>query len=177
MKKRLSTLAALAVGATCLFAPSAAAQAAEANQCWTDVATGESHCFTTFAAVIEDLSGGAVEVSGDAASFGAADAGALREVTTLASVPAGTVYEDANYGGASNTFVVPSACDASADVDFQVGLAGTAWDNRISSFKGFNSCQTTLWTNTYSGSSYGPTTNSLNVGGTLNDRASSIQWS
>ena len=176
MIKRLSAVAALAVGATCLFAPTAT-QAAEANQCWTRIDTGESRCFTTFAAVVADLSGGKVKVSGGPSSFSTADASALAAVAA-SSVTAAIVYEAASYGGASNTYLASSACDSNPDVDHQAGLSGSSWDNRISSFKSYNNCQTTLWTGyTYNGSSYGPQTNSINVGATVNDQGSSMQWS
>lgn len=174
MIKRLSTLAALAVGATCLFSPTAA-QAAPANQCWTKVWTGETRCFTTFAAAVADLSGGEVKVSGGAAAFSTADASAV--AVAAASYTAMVAYEDSSYGGASNIFQVVNLCDGDAAVENSQSLVGTIWNDRISSFKGYNGCDSKLWSNLWGGSSYGPTLTTTYVGATLNDEASSIQWS
>ena len=174
MKKRLSTAAVLAVGATFVLAPSPA-QAAGANHCWTNVSTGESACFATFAEVVSDLSGGELKVSGGPATFSQADATAL-DVVALSSVTVAIVYEDAGYGGSSNTYVVAGVCDANSDVDYYTSLVGTAWNDRISSFKSYNACETKLWSGVYAGSGYGWYTNSSNVGVPLNDAASSIQW-
>jgi hypothetical protein len=173
MIKRLSTAAVLAVGASFLLAPSSA-QADPANHCWTDVESGASACFSTFAEVVEDLSGGSFVVRGGPATFSESDARSLAAVAS--SVPAATVYEDASYGGSSNTYVVAGACGTDTTVDYQVNISGTAWDDRITSFKSFNSCETKLWTGVYAGSSVGFVGNLANVGSTLNDAGSSLQW-
>jgi len=173
MIKRLSTVAALALGASFVLTPSAA-HADAAGHCWTDVESGASACFTTFAEVIDDLSGGALVHSGGPETFSQEDAEALDVVA--ASVPAAIVYEDAAYGGSSNTYVVAGACGTDTTVDYQINISGTAWDDRISSFKSFNSCETKLWTGVYAGSSVGFVPNSSNVGATVNDAGSSLQW-
>jgi len=173
MKKRLSTLTAIAAGVTFLFAPVSPAHAAGAEHCWTNVETGQSRCFATFAEVVSDLSGGRVTVSGGASAFSTRTADAIAAVSSTVTI--GVVYENINYGGASNVYVVSEACDTLSDVDYQVNLASTVWNDRISSFESFENCDTKLWSDTYSGTGYGWYTSSLNVGA-INDLTSSIQW-
>jgi len=78
--------------------------------------------------------------------------------------------------GGSFTVTAASACDASADIDFSVSTMPSGWNDRVSSFQGYNSCQIKLWQNgAFSGSTFGPITYAYSVGA-LDNQASSITF-
>jgi hypothetical protein len=161
--------AGLLAGATAvLFAPAPAAAAAPLppTHCWVDLSSGRSACFASEAEVFAAIGAGS---TGRTGLSGAARA------ETLASVALGTVYADADYLGSSYTFTAAGDCDTLADVDWQVSVMPTGWNDRVSSFRSYGLCQTIIWENTFSGASLGPSGNVSYVG-SMNDRTSSIQW-
>jgi len=165
---RLAPASVVAVAATCLLGMSPAYADDSVQHCWQDVESGTSQCFATYAEVLEQLGG----QDGQDAQQSLSDL-----VSPAASVIIGQVFEDASYGGSSFTFTASAGCDTNADVDWQVSSMPAGWNDRVTSFKSFNSCATRIWSNTgYTGNSYGFVVNSTNVGSTMNDQTSSIQW-
>ena len=74
------------------------------------------------------------------------------------------------------TITAQSPCDTSPDLDFTVGTVPAGWNDRVSSFQGFNSCQIKLWQNGgFSGATFGPVTYAYSVGA-LDNAASSITF-
>src|SRR3954468_12324626 len=110
MKMRLSALAAaVAVGATSLLAPSA--HAAAPTHCWVEVETGATGCYATF-----DNSGGAISTTGGPTgstgrTTGRANGSAGATTLAAGSYIAAIMYEDAQYSGASVTYLVSAPCD------------------------------------------------------------------
>ena len=162
---RLAPASVAAVAATCLLGMAPAYADDSVQHCWLDVEAATSQCFQTQAEVL--------------AQIDAQDAQRSQSelVSPAATVILGQVFEDANYGGSSYTFTASSGCDTNADVDWQVSSMPSGWNDRVTSFKSFNDCATRIWSDTgYSGSTYGFVVNSTNVGTTMNDQTSSIQW-
>lgn len=84
------------------------------------------------------------------------------------------LYADANKTGAYLD-VYGLACDTDPDADDDTGLPGP-WNDRVSSFQGYNNCDTKLYQNgDLTGATYGPTTATNYVGDTMNDQASSLR--
>ena len=165
---RLAPAAVVAVTATALLSTSPAHAADTVEHCWLDVETSAGQCFATYAEVLAQLDALESEDSQESLSD---------LVSPAASVVIGQVFEDASYGGSSYTFTASSGCDTNADVDWQVSSMPSGWNDRVTSFKSFNQCATRIWSDTgYSGNSYGFVANSTNVGATMNDQTSSIQW-
>ncbi len=184
MRNVPTTAAAVLLAAAVSAVGGSPAQAAAGGaHCWLNVSTGAHVCHRTFAEVISDLSGDRVRVGAGARTVTdqeradiahpARDASAGRSTYVL-----GTVYADAGYAasGGTYTFTSSSDCDTNPDVDFQVSVMPTGWNDRISSFTSYGRCATKLWENTFSGTSYGFTVTSAYVGGAINDRTSSIQF-
>ena len=67
-------------------------------------------------------------------------------------------------------------CDTNADVDFTLGTVPSGWNDRVSSFQGFNNCSIRLWKNGgATGASWGPATVADTVG-SLDNQASSMTF-
>ncbi len=173
MNRALAVSLAAVIGALALI-PTPAAAVEPDTHCWMDLDTGETGCYASFALVVDALSDGAVQVDADAATISEAQRAALAPLSTFII---GQVFEDANYGGSSFTFTASADCDTNADVDWNVASMPTGWNDRVTSFKSFGQCATKIWQDTnYGGASFGFVVNSTNVGATMNDQTSSIQW-
>ncbi|MEV6844246.1 peptidase inhibitor family I36 protein [Actinoplanes sp. NPDC051411] len=121
------------------------------------------------------VSAAAIAVSGGAGAM--LMAGPAQAATVVARE-----YENANFGGSDYTLQADESglvCTASTD-DRDEGLpnVGSAWNDRISSFKVFADCLARHWENAgYSGASLGYAGNTGNMGSAMNDRTTSIEYS
>lgn len=158
--------------------------------CWGDVATGNTAC----AATDEELAVKIYEefntvIVGDApASLKLPDSQrtAADEATAapLASYLLGKWYADANYSGAAwvhTTTATSTPCAIPQDYLYgqvdNLALISLIdpWNNRISSFQGYNHCGFQLWSgNNITGSSYGPVLNAPNLGA-FDNQANSLR--
>lgn len=78
-------------------------------------------------------------------------------------------------GSYFNVYAV-TGCDTSPDLDFTLGTVPFGWNDRVSSFQGYNNCSVKVWQNGHaSGASYGPATyaNSL---GSMDNQTSSLTF-
>jgi hypothetical protein len=118
-----------------------------------------------------DLSTGAYSCSTDAA--------ATRPTVEAASTTLlARMYDAPNRSVADGYLDIFAAgpCDTAPDVDWQVGVMPTGWNDRISSFQGFSECDVRLWQNGgFSGASYGPAT-SANSLGAMDNQTSSLTF-
>jgi hypothetical protein len=74
------------------------------------------------------------------------------------------------------TITAQSQCDTSPDLDFVVGTVPAGWNDRVSSFQGFNYCSIRLWRNGgASGAYWGPSL-LANVLSTMDNQASSMTF-
>ncbi len=170
----------LTLGAASVFAPAAHATEPDPTEsCWQELDTGKSLCvdasenladavYATYGIVLttadRSLAPAATRLSTSAA------------VTALASTVIGVFYEDASYGGASFAASV-SQNGCNGYVHGYADLSPLGWNDRISSFRSYAGCRTTIFEHaSYGGSTYGPYTNSSYVGAAMNDKASSIRW-
>ena len=144
------------------MSPAAGTGSAE-RHCVTRLETAETACFDTFSAAVGVATGGLVELTPDARpdvtgrSFQrqVAAAGALmtQRLTGqegqrgLAAVWLSVEYAQPNYAGSSWITTAGSPCDDSPDYDHATAsLAGSGWDDEVSSFVGFGRCQVEHWT-------------------------------
>lgn len=103
-----------------------------------------------------------------------ATVGSLLSTDAIEAVRQVRFFEDANKSGAFLD-VLGEACDTNPDADDEGGLP-TAWNDRISSFEGYNSCEVKLYEDgNLTGATYGPVASTNYVGDTLNDEASSYR--
>ncbi len=145
------------VGIGVLGAGSAAADTT-AQECTLNLTTGDFTCTTADPAK-----------AGRLARPAAAGAGA---------VLLGRFYDLADRDGAGSYFNVTAAtgCDTSPDLDFTVGTMPAGWNDRVSSFQGYNSCQVKLWKDgNASGSSLGPANYDDSLG-SMDNQTSSITF-
>lgn len=111
-------------------APTASA-AATPRQCWSNVETTDQvHCFASFAAVANDISGGHVKLALTASAFSDAERQEIA-VSPLSTYIIGQVWADDNYTDASWTFTASGDCDTNADVDWMVGSMPSGWNDRV----------------------------------------------
>ena len=83
---------------------------------------------------------------------------------------------DLDSGGGYFTVTAAAPCDTNADVDFTLGTVPSGWNDRVSSFQGFNNCSVRLWKNGgATGASWGPATVADTVG-SLDNQASSMTF-
>ncbi|NQX11534.1 hypothetical protein HQQ80_07855 [Microbacteriaceae bacterium VKM Ac-2855] len=179
-QRLLGALAVTALAAgitlTTTAAASTTATSAEARttaqDCWVLVDTGESLCVDQgedLAAAVLDEKGYTMLESPD---------GGIVARGTLATYNLGTIFDDISYGGGSRTFQTsdPAIC-AVGKTYGDPDLRNSGWNDRVSSFLGYNGCRGVLFADiTYIGSTYGPTSAAGWVGSSYNDLASSIQW-
>ncbi|SDQ98975.1 hypothetical protein SAMN04489718_2981 [Actinopolyspora saharensis] len=83
----------------------------------------------------------------------AATGAGQRIADTSGSVIGATVFEDAEYGGASLTITVPEPCPKNDEVDFSLDL-DDHWKNQISSVQAWSTCW--VWLYPDSGDRAGP---------------------
>jgi hypothetical protein len=150
---------ALALGVLVATAPSAfgATAAGGTPYCRLDVETGALTCSATE----EGLSGARLSL-----------------VAAASVVVLGRLYDDINRSGPYLELTASGPCDTNADVDWEVANVGSTWNDRTSSFQGFNGCQVRVFENaSFGGASYGPLTSSDYVGSAMNDRTTSVRFS
>jgi len=117
-----------------------------------------------------------------AATFGAgapaeaAPSTASGNVGVLESVVHTIFYEHKNYGGSTLTSTGDYGCDTNSDVDWQRSSLSSAWDNEVSSWRGFSYCDTRIYDySNFGGASYGVFASTAYVGDAMNDRTSSYK--
>jgi len=165
--------------------PAAAAEpygsAARTEHCVQDLSDGIQRCFATFTEAIAVATDGAVTDAPEQAAEAMADPTFARRIEAADAVGAassvlGISWEHINYGGSSVSWTASYGCDDYLDVDWQVGNVGSTWNDRISSAQSFSHCQSKYWENQYyTGSSTSWFTNA-SLFGTMNDKATSIQF-
>ena len=106
----------------------------------------------------------------------------LSASTTLAAASTtyvlGRLYDDANRVGPYLELTASGPCDTSSDVDWEVSNVGSTWNDRTSSFQGYNACQVKVFENAgYTGGSLGPLGSTDYVGAAMNDRTTSVRFS
>ncbi|NYH80426.1 hypothetical protein FHR84_003783 [Actinopolyspora biskrensis] len=134
-RRRFAVLASLSVVAVFTAASAQAAQATDEDvrqHCVLDTASQQRTCYD---------------------SFSAATGAGQRIADTSGSVIGATVFEDAEYGGASLTITVPEPCPKNDEVDFWLDL-DDSWKNRISSVQAWSTCW--VWLYPDSGDRAGP---------------------
>jgi hypothetical protein len=101
-------------------------------------------------------------------------AAAKGAATTLTTYVIGAIYDGVSYGGASLNITTSGTCATGQYNYYDLGAIG--WDDRISSFRSYAGCRTSLWENiNETGAKYGPY-GSLSAIGIMNNNASSIRW-
>jgi hypothetical protein len=141
------------------LSPAASASAAgTGDYCMAIITTGQSWCAAS------ELELNAIR----------AQVFATRSITPAATSHLVDLYDAANRTGAYYA-LYGTACDTNADLDGSYTLP-SSWNDRISSFQGFGSCETKLYQNgDFTGSTYGPAFATDYVGATMNDEASAVR--
>ena len=179
---RLLSLSTMAVASVMATSTAAVAAPPAPRHCVAALPAAQATCFDSFRAAITYATGGTIIDAPDATVAATDPAFATRvetspAATTAVSVVLGIEYADANYGGATLTLTGLGGCDTSSDVDWQVPTMPPGWNDRISSFRSFNRCEQQLYRDIYYHGVLTPVlANSSYVGGTANDRASSIRF-
>jgi hypothetical protein len=149
----LTTVAAMV--ATALVAPAANADPDPPQFCTLNISTGSFTCSATDPSTLGRLSRPAADGGG--------------------SYLLGRFYDDANLDSSDGYFNVTAVapCDTNPDLDFTVAVMPVGWNDRVSSFQGFNNCTVKLWKNgAATGASYGPTTVGEQLGSMDNQTSS-----
>ncbi len=85
-------------------------------------------------------------------------------------------YTDRDPAGGYFNVTAATACDTSADLDFTLGSVPSGWNDRISSFQGYNNCSVKLWKNGgASGTAWGPAAYADSLS-TMDNQASSLTF-
>lgn len=176
-RRLLSGLAAAALAAGVALGTTAGASADPVaallpQDCWILVETGESTCVTRG----EDLASAVLQDAGYTMLDGPEEGTAARGTT--ASYNLGIIFDDIAYGGSSYTFQTSDPAICTLGRSYGAGdLRLIGWNDRLSSFYGYNGCRGVLYQNIdYGGGSYGPTSASSWVGASYNDWASSLRF-
>jgi len=149
------------VGAVLVGAAPSAYGGTTAPYCRLDVESGALTCSST------------EEGLGSAVREGRADAASVASASVL-----GRLYDDSGRTGPYLELTASGPCDSNADVDWEVANVGSTWNDRTSSFQGFNGCQLKVFENaSFGGASYGPATSTDYVGSAMNDRTTSVRFS
>ncbi|WP_165975636.1 hypothetical protein, partial [Actinomadura rubrisoli] len=160
------------------------------RHCTVDLASGGNvRCHHTFTEVIAYATGGRIADAPHSAAAAMADAEFHRRLNALphaksrsAGQKAGVVlsveFEHDQYNGRSTTFFADHGCDGDADVDSVLPAITRWWIDTIISFQTYVECQANHFEHSnYGGARTGPLDSTRNIGPTMNDRTSSIQWS
>lgn len=156
-------LVAVAAGLVALpVGPAAATEGSSTDYCMAIITGEEVWCASTESGLDEIRE----EVLGQGRGEGEVEPMATTHLVDLYDAAGRTGPFFALYG---------SPCDANADIDGSYTLP-SAWNDRISSFQGFNQCETRLYEHgNFSGNTYGPVYATDNVGATMNDEASALR--
>lgn len=172
-----------------------AAEKARGKHCTLDAGTGEKRCFDSYTEAIEQASGGRIDDAPASARKAAHDKGLRSEIRRLSAAQAkraadgvgtadvhaqgvirGTIYEDKQFGGDSQTIYGPGLCDGEdSDDDTQLSLE-EGWKDRVSSVESWGGCKLWLYSEPdLKGDKDGPyDDNTPDVGAAMEDRAQSI---
>ena len=158
--------------------------------CSMKAVTGEVRCFRDLAAYLADRTGGRItkvkdpsnitEAEIDAIDVAAAEARRSTGARITSSVTTAILY-DLPYRNYSADYIfmdAPSGCDTNKSTAEWAWSALTAsFDNRTSSFQGYNNCAVKLWTaQTYAGIAWGPASYTDSFGGhAIDNNASSVK--
>jgi hypothetical protein len=173
----IATFTLAGAGAANASTPSGSASGdSSAQSCWIDADTGESLCVPLgddLVAAVQQVDGVAITVPTGATLNGVssqalkADASASTLSTAATTVFVSELFDDINYGGGS-TYMSGSGCGAEIP-----SLVPYSWNDRSSSFKSFDGCETAIYQNiNYGGTRLGYYTNKASFG-SMNDAASS----
>jgi hypothetical protein len=137
------------------------------SHCVLNPATKVNTCYPTFTAAIAAATGGRIADAPSDVKAALADQALTERINaastagagTLATVIGGIFYDQIGQQGSSITVTKPSPCDADKLlremwVDYPM-LNAIGWNDRISSFHGYNNCWCKLWEHDRSGKSYG----------------------
>lgn len=154
----VATGVALVVSLGLVQAPSAAAADSSSKYCTINISTGYTFC----SSVDPDKAGRLARPAADGSG----------------SVILGRFYDDIDRDGTDGftTVSAASGCDTSPDLDFTLGTMPSGWNDRISSFQGFNNCSVRLWKNGgATGTYWGPATYADTLS-TMDNQASSLTF-
>ncbi|MEU5881204.1 hypothetical protein [Spirillospora sp. NPDC047279] len=185
-----SSLAALLSGVMAM--PSSASAPAAKSHCVTNVAAGQTHCYDTFPQALSAATGGQITDAPQSPAAAAASRSFEQQINAIGRQAASSdaplalvtlsIEYDWNYyqtTEGSITYVGPSGCDSDGSVEWQRSNLGDAWNDRISSFRGYNGCQVNHFQHAnFEGARTGPLGSSFamsEIGG-VNNQASSIRW-
>jgi hypothetical protein len=146
----------LALGA--VAAPAATAAADTPQSCTLDISTGEYWCTPVDAPAGSRL--------------------ARPAVTEATSYVLARFYDSIDLDPSDGSFTVTASapCDTSSDVDFTLGTVPSGWNDRVSSFQGFNNCSVRLWRNGGASGTYWGPAFLANVLGGMDNQASSMTF-
>jgi hypothetical protein len=172
-----------------------AGEKTHSRHCAVNAATRTEKCFDTYTEAIEQASGGRIDDAPASAREAVHDKGLHTEIRKLATAESlrsegaategatteggvirGTIYEDKQFGGDSQTIYGPGLCDGEeSDDDTQLSLE-EGWKNRVSSLEPWGGC--TMWLHSepdLKGDKDGPyKENTPDVGAAMEDRAQSV---
>ncbi|MFE9298381.1 hypothetical protein [Streptomyces niveus] len=170
--------------------PAQAAGTQQGQSCNVYVETGAVECYKTYRESIFHATNGLVtNAPADARTAMASEDFARRlnsmvradgtPVSGVTDVVISTSYQHPNGGGSIISHVRPSGCDTDTGWEWSLNDIDdfdTAWDDRISSWRGYSNCQVNMWEDPgYGGAQTGWHTNLMNMG-LMEDEASSIAW-
>jgi hypothetical protein len=93
-------------------------------------------CFATFSEAVAAGTNGSVRLPASATPASVTDAN-VAQVEPLTNVLIGTEYEHTGYGGISNDYFAPDACNGNT---YEVSYVGDTWNDTFASGKGFGGC-------------------------------------
>ena len=93
-------------------------------------------CFATFAEAVAAGTNGTVHLPASATPASITDAD-VAQVDPLTNVLIGTEFTHTNYGGISNDYFAPDACNPNT---YEVSYVGDTWNDTFASGKGFGGC-------------------------------------
>lgn len=171
-------LAAAAFASVAIAGPAAAATTEKPEEaCWLNADTGALACYESDAALDTALAERGIALVESAASTGRAASVEARGIDV--AVAAATyyyyarLYADSGYSGAVY-YVGGSSSTPCRGTTHSYVLEG-AWNNRVSSYRGYLSCRVRLYDNAnHTGASHGPAEAASSLG-SFNDKASSFR--
>jgi hypothetical protein len=156
MMRRIAITSAIAGAAAALVLPAVPAAAAPAggDHCVVDVTSGAETCYATFRAATAAATGGLItdapQAPADAlasqafadrvdAVGRAVEAGKAPRATVTLSIEYDWNYYNSQAG--SRTYTAARGCVNNGAADWVLSWIGDDWNDRISSFRGYNTCE------------------------------------
>jgi hypothetical protein len=135
-------------------------------------------CYATYAEAILAGTGGAIRLPTGTSPRSVTDemlAAAAPPGVAMATVVIGTEYDLLNYGGSSKSYTASSTCTASTT--WETSYVGNAWNDLLSSGRGFGGCHTNrkFVGSSFTGASVTCTPNCSGYGAVSN-LVSSLRW-